>query len=380
MSGTLIYLVAGEASGDMLGAGFIKSLRQQKSDVCYTGIGGELMQKEGLQSLFPYSDLSIMGFIEVVPHIPLLLKRLKQTVQNIADKQPAAVITIDSPGFNFRLARLLKDNPKTTHIKRIHYVAPSVWAYKPKRAHKTALLFDLLLTLLPFEPPYFEKEGLKTVFVGHPVLWENQKGNGTAFRTRHDIPADEPILLILPGSRMGEVKRLLPIFSQATKALLDHKVVILASPQVKAFIHNHVKPSTLVVDIDEKRDAFAAANIALSKSGTVTLELAVAGVPMVVAHKVSALSAWLIRRMAYIPFVSLVNIALKKEVVPELLQERCNPLTIMETLYDLANTESMEQQRRNVNLALEALRGNNTANPNDVAAEAVLSCLHSEKH
>ncbi len=168
MKPPLIYLIGGEASGDALGAGLMRSLRAAQPDIRFAGIGGEAMQREGLDSLFPYTDLSIMGFLEVVPHIPALLKRLRQTAHDIAARQPAAVVTIDSPGFNFRLARALKANADTARIKRIHYVAPSVWAYKPGRARKTARLFDALLALLPFEPPYFEKEGLKTTFVGHP--------------------------------------------------------------------------------------------------------------------------------------------------------------------------------------------------------------------
>ena len=166
MSGPLIYLIAGEASGDALGADLMRGLKAQRPDIRFAGIGGKTMQREGLASLFPYDELSIMGFLEVVPHIPALLRRLRETAIDIHEKQPDAIVTIDSPGFNFRLAQALKNNAQTAHIKRIHYVAPSVWAYKPKRARKTAALFDALLTLLPFEPPYFEKEGLDRKSVG----------------------------------------------------------------------------------------------------------------------------------------------------------------------------------------------------------------------
>jgi lipid-A-disaccharide synthase len=372
----LIYLIAGEASGDALGAGLMRSLRAAQPGILFAGIGGEEMQREGLTSLFPYSDLSIMGFLEVVPHIPVLLKRLRQTTLDIGAKQPAAVVTVDSPGFNFRLAKTLKANADTARIKRIHYVAPSVWAYKPGRARKTALLFDALLALLPFEPPYFEKEGLKTTFVGHPVLWQTDKSEPGLFRVRHLIGADIPLLLILPGSRTSEVERHLPVFLEAAKGLPDYKVVILASPQVRNRIQDAVTPQMLVVDIAEKQITFDAVTLALSKSGTITLELASAGVPTVVAHKVSALSALLIRRMALIPFVSLINIAAKKEILPELLQERCTPERIARELVRLAQPDVMLEQRQQSLEALQMLRGQGVLNPHDAAAAVVLSHIH----
>ena len=203
----------------MLGAGLMNALKAERPGIAFAGVGGEAMQREGLASFFPYSDLSVMGFWEIVPHLPKFLMLLRRTLADIAAKKPDVVITIDSPGFNFWLANMLKNDPGTAAIKRIHYVAPSVWAYKPARAHKTARIFDLLLTLLPFEPPYFEKEGLKTIFVGHPVLWEGRKGNGVSFRARHGIGAEEKVLLVLPGSRAGEVKRHLPVFFAAAKAM-----------------------------------------------------------------------------------------------------------------------------------------------------------------
>jgi lipid-A-disaccharide synthase len=372
----LIYLIAGEASGDALGAGLMRSLRAARPGILFAGIGGEEMQREGLKSLFPYSDLSIMGFLEVVPHIPVLLKRLRQTTLDIGAKQPAAVVTIDSPGFNFRLAKTLKANADTAHIKRIHYVAPSVWAYKPGRARKTALLFDALLALLPFEPPYFEKEGLKTTFVGHPVLWQTNKSEPGLFRVRHLIGADTPLLLILPGSRISEVERHLPVFLEAAKGLPDYKVVILAGPQVRNRIQDAVTPQMLVVDIAEKQITFDAVTLALSKSGTITLELASAGVPTVVAHKVSALSALLIRRMALIPFVSLINIAAKKEILPELMQERCTPERITRELVRLSQPDVMLEQRQQSLEAVQMLRGQGVSNPHDAAAAVVLSHIH----
>lgn len=370
---SLVYLIAGEASGDMLGAGLMRALKMQKSEIRFAGIGGDLMHSEGLHSLFPYSELSVMGFLEVLPHIPKFLRLLRETVNDIAAKKPDVIVTIDSPGFNFRLARMLQDNLQTKGIKRVHYVAPSVWAYKPGRARKTAQLFDLLLTLLPFEPPYFEKEGLKTVFIGHPVLWEEHNGDVALFRTRHGIAAGEKILLVLPGSRAGEVKRHLPIFLAAAEGIGGFRIVVLASPQVKEQIKAGLPQGVILCDIAEKQDAFDAATMALSKSGTITLELAAHNVPTVVAHKTSFLSAWLLRKMILIRYASLINIAVDKEILPELLQEKCTVENITQALNHLQKPEAMQQQREEIANAIKVLRGKNSTSPNAVAAKEILS-------
>ena len=355
----LVYLIAGEASGDALGAGLMNALKVKNPEIKFAGIGGEAMEKVGLKSLFPYNELSLMGFLEILSHIPKILCRLKQTLADIASKKPDVIVSIDSPGFNFRLAKMLKNNQRTTNIKRVHYVAPTVWAYKPERAKKTAELFDELLVILPFEPPYFEKEGLKTTFVGHPVLAKKISEKNTT----------EKILLILPGSRAGEVKRHLPIFLEAAKSLPDYKIVILASPQVKSLIETLTPKAIKIADIKEKDAVFSQASLAISKSGTITLELSVHHIPMVVAHKVNAVSAWLIRRMIKINFVSLVNIAANKEIVPELLQEHCNAKEISQVIANL----DAQKQLQEVDIALEILRGDSKETPSELAAEAILN-------
>lgn len=371
-----IYIIAGEPSGDALGAGLMRALRLQHPEIKFTGIGGEAMQAQGLSSFFPYEELSLMGFVEIVPHIPALLKRIGQTAQHINMLQPNAVITIDSPGFTFRLAKKLKELEGTQKIRRIHYVAPSVWAYKPQRAAKTADLFNMLMTLLAFEPPYFIKEGLKTICVGHPVLWQHWQGNVPAFRAKHGIAADAKLLLILPGSRRGEVKKHLPVFLESAHALADYTPVILAGTAVKDMVREMTPEGTIIADFAEKKDAFAAASLALSKSGTVTLELAAAGVPMVVAHKVNAISAWLIRRMILIKYASLVNIAVNEEIVPEYIQERCNAQTLGEALQNLTNPAAAELQRTNCKRAIAVMRGNQSLPPNETAATSVLDFIN----
>ena len=375
---TLIYLIAGEASGDALGAGLMQSLKTLHPDIQFAGIGGAQMQQEGLNSLFNYSELSVMGFLEIVPHIPKFIGLLNKTVEDIAAKKPCVIVTIDSPGFNFYLAKKLRANPVTRHIKRVHYVAPTVWAYKPKRAQKTANLFDALLVLLPFEPRYFEKHGLKTYFVGHRVLWQEAKGNNAAFRQKHGFTMDDKLLLLLPGSRKSEVKRHLALFLAAARALPDYKIVIIAGEQVVQSIHEQANEHVICTTA-EKQDAFAAATMALSKSGTITLELAIAGVATVIAHKVNAFSAWLIRRMLLIPYASLVNIALNKEVVPELIQERCNVEEITKELILLSDSNMRELQLSHCKEAIAVLRSGVEINPDMASAKAIVEIVEQYK-
>ncbi len=257
------------------------------------------METEGLKSLFPYYELSMMGFIEILPYIFNLMARIQSTVEDISAKHPDAVITIDSPGFCFRVVdKLRKEKLKT---KFVHYVAPSVWAYKPERARKCARLFDHLLALLPFEPPYFEKVGLRCTWVGHPVVAETSIGDGAAFRRKYEIPDQTPLFTLLPGSRKGEVERHMPVFAKAITLLAgqvpDLAIAVAVPKNVISLIAPYFKecPFRAVITSNEqdKKDAIAASNIAIVKSGTVALEVAMAGVPMVIAYRVNAISAWL---------------------------------------------------------------------------------------
>ena len=324
-----IMLVAGEPSGDLLGAPLMRALRKIAPEVEYVGIGGPAMASEGLRSIVPFDDLSVMGLAEVLPRALKLLGHIKATASFAKKTQPLALITIDSPGFSFRLARRLRDES----FKKIHFVAPSVWAWRPGRARKIAPLYDHLLTLLPFEPPYFETEGLPATFVGHPVLDRTTAGNGPAFRQRLGIAADRRVILVLPGSRQSETSRLLPIFEAALRRCIethpDVQAVVPTVPGVAAAVRTAVAawPNNAIVVTDEtdKADAFACATAALAASGTVALELALAKVPMVIAYNVNALTAFIARRLVKTRYVSLVNILLQREAVPELLLERCRP-------------------------------------------------------
>ena len=284
----LIFLVAGEPSGDNLGGRLMSALKEATAGrIRFAGVGGQAMIAEGLDSLFPMSDLSVMGLTEVLPHLPRLFRRLKQTVTAAERLRPAAVITIDSPDFSFRVAARLKGRG----IRLIHYVAPTVWAWKPGRSRKIAAFLDHLLALLPFEPPLFRAAGLPCTFVGHAVVESGaDRGDGPGFRRRHGIPADAPVICVLPGSRSSEISRLLPVFGE-TLAILKRSwpglqvlvptVPAVAEP-VKTAAAGWNVPAVVISGTTEKYDAFAAANAALAASGTVSLELALAGLPAVI--------------------------------------------------------------------------------------------------
>lgn len=326
----LIYLIAGEPSGDILGSRLMAALKAETGGkVRFAGIGGETMAAEGLESRVPLSDLAVMGLVEVVPHIRRIARIIDETAADVEARAPAALVTIDAPAFSLRVSRKIT----APAIKRIHYVAPSVWAWRPGRAKKIAGFLDHLLALLPFEPPYFEAHGLATTFVGHPALEPaDHAPDGAAFRARHGIPADAPLLCVLPGSRAGEVRRHSPIFAKTLARLkASHPglhAVVPTVPTVRELVDAATRTwpvPTQVVATAEKPDAFAAADAALATSGTVSVELAAARVPTVVAYRANWLSAAVAGVLLKIKYVSLVNIVLDRQAQPEFLQHRCTP-------------------------------------------------------
>ena len=383
---SLIYIIAGEASGDFLGGGLMQSLRDKYGeDVQFAGIGGEHMQAHGLRSLFPMIELSLMGFVEILPHIFRLKRRIRETVADIQAKAPALIITIDSPGFCFRVVKSLRQKGST--LPAIHYVAPSVWAYKPERAAKTAALYQHLLTLLPFEPPYFEKEGLAATHVGHPVAWEwRTRGDSAAFRAQHGIAPEATVLGMMPGSRAGEVKRHLPIFAKAMAQLKDifHVPVVVMpvraamEPMVRS-LTQHWPVRVVVVQGDaEKKNAFAAMDVAIAKSGTVGLEVALAGIPSICAYRANPISMWLIRRMALMNQAHLVNIISGFEAIPELIQERCTPELLSYELQKLLeNPSAIQAQKDAAASVMQALGGMDIVSPSQKAAEVVSKIILS---
>ena len=381
----LIYLIAGEPSGDMLGASLMAGLSERMGGaVRFAGIGGESMRAKGLSSLFPMSDLSIMGLAEVLPRIPKILRRVDQTLDHIRSVSPVAVITIDSWGFCGRIQNQLK--AKNPAIKRIHYVAPMVWIWKSGRTKSLAKVLDMLMTLLPFEPAWFEKEGLKSICVGHSVLESGAgQGDGPGFRIRHGIAADAPILTVLPGSRHNETARLLPVFEKTVrhlaKTIPNLNVVIPTVEGVASQVHKAVEhwpiPVTVTMGAQDKYDGFAASRAALAASGTVTLELALAQVPMVVAYKVSPVSAFIAIKFLglRLRYVSLLNILSDAVVVPEFLQHQCRPEVMARTLEPLFEDGEIRQAQIASLSHVVDLLGGTAIRPSLRSADAVLSVL-----
>jgi lipid-A-disaccharide synthase len=325
MSGPLkLFLIAGEPSGDRLGAALMAGLTSLTS-VEFSGVGGPLMQAEGLDSMFPMEELSVMGIAEVLPKYLPLKRRIRQVAEAVLASNAEALITIDSPDFCLRVAAIVK--AARPDFRTIHYVAPSVWAWRPGRAAKMARVIDHVLALLPFEPPYMTAAGMTCDFVGHPVVAEPLASDVemAAFAVAG------PLLLALPGSRKGEVTRLAPVFGEVVARLkAQHPDLRVALPTVRG-VAGLVRELTagwavtpdIIEDAGAKRGAFAAADVALAASGTVSLELAANACPMVVAYDMHPLTLWLMRRAALIDTVTLVNLVSETRVVPEFIGPDC---------------------------------------------------------
>jgi lipid-A-disaccharide synthase len=376
----LIYLIAGESSGDVLGAQLMRALAARCRDATFTGIGGEAMEAQGLHSLFPMRDLALMGLLEILPRLRQLKHRLRQTANDIAIRRPDVVVTIDSPGFTLRVLRAVAP----LGIPRAHYVAPQVWAWRESRVRNYHGLWDRLLCLLPFEPGFFAVHNLPATFVGHPVLESGaDQGDATRFRARHGILSEARLLTLMPGSRRTEVSRLLPVLGRALQLVAAHvpniqPVVPLAGPVADAVREGATawaaKP-ILVSTTEDKHDGFAASAAALTKSGTSTLELAMAAVPMLVTYRVNPLSAAIARRLVTVRYVSLLNLLANREVVPELIQDACTADRLAGALVRLlSDPAAVEAQRDECRAILDQLRPP-WGLPSEAAADAVLELL-----
>ncbi|MFT3689958.1 lipid-A-disaccharide synthase [Paenirhodobacter sp.] len=379
-----LFLVAGEASGDKLGAALMDGLRSL-TDVSFTGVGGAQMEARGLESLFPMEELSVMGIAEVLPKYRQLKRRIAETAQAVLDSGAEALITIDSPDFCLRVARIVK--AAKPGLRTIHYVAPSVWAWRPGRAAKMARVIDHVLALLPFEPPYMQAAGMSCDFVGHPVVAERRATpeQATEFRETLMIGPEQPLVLCLPGSRRGEVTRLAPRFAEALDRLRADqpglRVVVPTVRGVATMVRDIVAEwpvAPIVVEAPEDRlAAFAAADLALAASGTVSLELAANRVPMVIAYDASWLSWHIVWNMLRVDTVTLVNLVSETRAIPEFLGPKCRPGPIAESLAALlGNPAAREAQLAAMNETMHRL-GEGGEPPGLRAARSVLAELQA---
>ena len=379
---TLVYIAAGEASGDILGARLMAALRVLRPGLEFAGIGGERMAEQGVESLFPMRELSLMGLLEVLPNLHRLARRMDQAEADVLARRPAVLVTIAAPSFTLRLAARLRPRG----IPVVHYVAPQVWAWRPGRVADIAARVDRILALLPFEPPFFERAGIAVTFVGHPVLESGAaSGDAARFRATHELRPEERVVLVMPGSRRSEVRRLLGVFGAALRLAGAEvpglrPVVALAGPveaAVRAGSADWPVPPIFVRTAAEKHDAYAAAAVGLIKSGTSSLEVAVAGVPHVVGYRVNPVTAAIVRRLIKVPFVSLVNLLAERAVVPELLQQDCTPARLaaglVELLRDPAKVAAQQAGFADVLARLRAPEGL----PSEAAALAVLGVMEA---
>ncbi len=337
-----IYFIAGEQSGDYIGSRIISALKDlsesQNTPVEFAGIGGDLMKEQGIDSLFPISEINLMGFAEIIPHIRKISQLIDDTVEDIAYHNPDMLITIDSPGFNKRVASQLKVHlPK---IKLVHVVAPSVWAYKPGRAKKYAAIYDYLLTLFPFEPPYFHEAGLPASCIGHPIFEQEFLSNLESTRTKMNLSKENKIIAVTPGSRKSEIKRHMPVIAGALSIISEtrniHAIFVQSNEDHVGLISRFLDGVGFKYSFSTDRlSSFAVADVALAKSGTNNLEIAASGTAQIIGYKLNILTYALIKSMIKVKFACIINILANKEIIPEYIQSDFNKDNIALAISDL---------------------------------------------
>jgi len=380
----LIFIIAGEPSGDRIGGEIIKALKTKSGGkLRFAGVGGKYMHEQGLTSIFPMSDLTLMGAIEILPKLLKVYKRYCETLDAIRTVKPDLVLTVDSPDFCLRIAK----KAKSYGFPVIHYTAPTVWAWRPGRAAAMAKYLDHLLLLYRFEKKYFDAVDLPNTFVGHPLCTSGiDEQNPADFRKKYNLSATAPLLCILPGSRRAEVVSLMPVFHEALKKILKNhpkiKFVLPVAPQAKDIVEGALRtwdiPVTLVEGEDDKYGAMKASKAALAASGTVTLELAMAQLPTLITYIMNPITVWLGKKFIKTKYIGLPNIILNKLIMPELLQENCTPENIVTKLEKLLNDEqTRERQVENFKLLRTQLMLEGET-PSEKAAQVILDVIDSQ--
>jgi lipid-A-disaccharide synthase len=377
-----VFLIATEESGDRLGASMMKVLRQRLGDsVRFEGVGGQLMAREGLASLFPIEELSIIGLAAVVKRLPKILRLIRTTANAVTETSPDALVIIDSPDFTHRVARGVRARDPSIPI--INYVSPSVWAWRPGRARAMRTYVDQVLALLPFEPAEYRKlRGPPCTYVGHP-LTEQVGVLRPGAEEQHRRDQAPPVVLVLPGSRRSEIAHHMAVFGAAVGRLhsagVAFELILPTTPHLQAEVAkgltNWPVQPRVVIGEQDKRAAFRIARAALAKSGTVTLELAIAGVPMVAAYRTGATEAWMLRRVINVNSVVLANLVVGANVVPEYLQQDCTPQNLSKALGEVLADSALRRQQVDAFAKIDAIMSTGNQPPSVRAAEIVLATM-----
>ncbi len=380
MSGR-IFLVAAEASGDALGADLAYVLKQRDPSVELAGVGGSLMAEQGIESRADISGLAVLGFVDGLKAYSRVKRAVADTVAAILANKPDIVVLIDSWGFTLRVAQGVR--AAAPHIKLIKYVGPQVWATRPGRAKTLAATVDHLICIHDFEVPYYKPYGLECTVCGHPALGRYKPGDGAAFKARQGYEPNDRVVLVLPGSRSAEIRRIGPTFWRAAAALgrgrKDVRLVVVAAEPVRAQVVAQAPPTARAVEERKKEDAFAAATVALAASGTVTTEVALQGAPLVIGYKLGWIT-WALARLVFKGrFVTLMNVAADEEVAPELLQTKFTADNIVRAAAPLLDDEAAreEQVRRQDEALAKMGRGGRPAA--EIAADAVFEVMNSSR-
>jgi lipid-A-disaccharide synthase len=377
-----IFLVAGEESGDRLGAALIAAIRQRTNGQAhFSCVGGAHMAAAGVPSLFPLGDLAIIGFAAIPASLPKILRRIRETADAVVSAKPDALIIIDSPEFTHRVAQRVR--ARAPEIPIVDYVCPSVWAWRPGRARAMRTYVDHVMALLPFEPKVMEKlGGPACTYVGHPLTERVGDLRPRDLEKRLRM-ANPPLVLVMPGSRTGEIRRMAPVFGAAIARVAEQfgaiEVMVPAVPRLAEIVRAAVAawpvPSQVIVDPGEKDEAFRSARAALTKSGTSTLELALAGVPMVAAYRVPLVEALAARLLLNLPSVILANLVLGENVVPEFLQRDCTPARLAEALMPLLTDTSERRRQIKAFARLDSIMEVGKISPSDLSASVVLDIV-----
>lgn len=385
---TKFFFIAGEPSGDALGASLIKSLKATGGDFEFAGVGGDFMAAQGMPSLLPMDELCVMGLWEVLSQITRLNRLIGAMVEEIEGRQPDVLVTIDLPDFNFRVAERLKKRGKFKG-RIVHYGAPTVWAWRPGRAKKVAQFLDGMMCLFPFEPEYFTKHGLKSAFVGHPLAEVDlNAADKDAFLTKFNIPADSLKIGVFFGSRASEINNLGQTFTESFEILEEQQenitFIVPTLPSLEMEITNLANdlPGAAYISTDQEKkwEAFAACDVAVAVSGTVGLELAYVGVPHLISYKVHPITWVLLKLLVKVKYAHLGNILLDKPVVPELLQFKCSPFNIARgTLELIKKPEVGAAQKEGFAELKKKLSPEEGVLPSQAAAQFVLKFVGKPK-